>query len=63
MNPDGSVTITIPQEVIQAKAEELFDVYQKVMNRVKDTYCNKFEYLERRAKDAWIEVAVRVLTS
>lgn len=63
MNLDGSVTIIIPQEVIQAKAEELFDVYQKAMNRVQDTYCKKFEYLERRAKDAWIEVAVRVLTS
>lgn len=63
MNADGSVTITIPQEVIQAKAEELFNVYQKRMNSVQDTYCNKFEYLERRCKDAWLEVAVRVLTS
>lgn len=62
MNADGSVTITIPQEVIQAKAEELFDVYQKAMNRIQDTYCKKFEYLERRSQDAWLEVAVRVLT-
>lgn len=63
MNADGSVTVTISQEAIQAKAEELFDIYQKAMNRVSDTYCKKFEYLERRVKDAWIDVATRVLTS
>ena len=63
MNEDGSITITISQEDIQAKAEELFDVYQKAMNRVRDTYCTKFENLEKRSKDAWIEVAIRVLTS
>ena len=63
MNSDGSVTITIPEEVIRAKAEELFDVYQKQMNLIQDTYCKKFEYLESRSKDAWLEVAVKVLTS
>ena len=63
MNADGSVTITISKEDIQAKAEELFDVYQKAMNRVQNTYCKKFEHLAKNGKDAWIEVAIRVLTS
>jgi hypothetical protein len=58
-----SKSVTIPERVIQAKAKELFDVYQKQRNLVQDTYCTNFEYLEPRIKDAWMAVATRVLTT
>jgi hypothetical protein len=48
---------------IAEKAEELFLIYSKAMNAVKDTYCNKFEYLEQRSRLAWLEVARQVIKS
>lgn len=45
------------QDKIQQRAEELFNVFSKSMNSIRDSYCKNFEYLEDRLKVSWLKVA------
>lgn len=45
------------------KAVELFTIFSNSMNAQKDTYCNNFDYLEKRNKDAWLAVATAVMST
>ena len=49
-------------------AKLLFDTFQRSVNEHPDTlnaqqlYCNNFDHLERRLKQAWLDTAKSVIT-
>lgn len=54
-------------ELELAVAKSLFDAYQRSLNQHPDTianhgrYCETFDHLERRLKQAWLDTAKSVI--